>query len=208
MAEDGRSAAIEIVGRREGESFDTSLLSQSLPLPVKPKSLARSAALDPPPLELPQSSPAECGLEVDQEVGRTLIRYTADISAAEFSCSPAERQTYLSQSCPTWGTQLSLVGADPHELAGLPEADEPPAPGAMAVPKGDRKSSFEAGDLISAEGIIAASPTIFESFKMYNPGHAVAAAEEEAAPLQGISEEDPPPQGDDDDDEAQFSLEA
>jgi len=203
MAEDGRSAAIDIARRRGGESFDTSLLSQSLPNPVKPKSIARAAPLDPPILELPQSSPAE-GLAVDEEVGRTLIRYTADISAEEFSCSPAERQVYLSQSCPTWGAQLGMVrGGDPMDLGGGAE-EEPAAPGAMAI-KGGRKSSFEgAGDLIGAEGIIAASPTIFESFKMFPAAAAAEGAEE--GPLKGIVEEEEPPREDSDED-AQFALE-
>lgn len=215
MAMEGRSAAIAIGGgRRPADAFDVSMLSQSLP--VKPRSLAAVApALEPPPLELPKSSPGEglvcaSGSLVDEEVGRTLIRYSADISAEEFSCSPAERQVFLSQSCPAWG-HFGVQRAQPDVAAWRREKapEEMPEPGAVLVP--GRKSSFESS-LLESE-IIAQSPTILESFKMYK-GNAAEAAEEEPAVgpggLEEIVEEEEvvPVAGDDDEDEDQFSLEA
>jgi len=163
MAEERRSAAIAIVGKRDGESFDLSCMSQSLP--CKPRSLARaSPALEPPPLELPKTSP--CDPFEDSEKGRTLIRYSAEISAAEFSCSPKERQQFLSQSCPNWGTFHLPQEA---EACWKQESHEPKTAGAMDVPQ-ERSSSFGKEDFSEAEVTIGKSPTILESFKMYTTG--------------------------------------
>jgi len=200
MAEKGASAAISIGGGRS-DSFDTSLLSQSLPLPFKPRSLAReSPAFEPDLLVLPESSPAEQPC-IDQEVGRTLIRYTSEISAEEFTASsPAERQTFLSQSCPNWSTF-----APPREAAFMrPEREEEAAaPGSMAVPSKGRRGSDGGLD----GDIIAASPTILESFKMYNAEKAGEDPADAPAVLEEIREE-PAQVDEDDEEELAFSLEA
>merc|ERR1712086_376877 len=200
MAEERRSAAIAIVGRDAG-SIDMSQLSQSLP--CKPRSLARtSPAMEPPPLELPKSLPASEPFE-DTEKGRTLIRYSAEISAAEFSCSPTERQEFLSQSCPTWSTFRLPRNLTPEEEITDYSADEPAV--GMAVPCQTNSTL----DKFAENEAMGKSPTILESFKMLNvSAHPVSGAEEmdgfSKHALDEISEEVEV----DDDDEAQFSLEA
>lgn len=189
------SAAIAIASRQGAEPFDVSLLSQSLP--CKPRSLARtSPELEPPPLELPKSSPAHDPI-IDGERGRTLIRYNTEITAEEFSSSPAEREVYLSQSCPNWGTfQMPEARID----FGLQPKEET-APGAVAVPgHGVVEQSAEAE-------AIGKSPTILESFKMYN---ATGMDEKVGESLDDITEEglnEIAPEEEEEDD-AQFSLEA
>jgi len=165
MADERRSAAIAI-GRRS-DDIDLSQLSQSLP--CKPRSLARaSPALEPPPLELPKSSPAYEPFE-DTEKGRTLIRYSAEISAAEFSCSPSERHVLLSQSCPNWST-FNLPKEMPqeveeHRMSQIPRLED--GSGAMDVPC--KRSPPVESVLAEGEVMIGKSPTILESFKMYSP---------------------------------------
>lgn len=199
------SAAISIMGRQGpgADPFDVSLLSQSLP--CKPRSLARPSPVveeDPmPELELPKSSPAHEPilpiLHGDTEKGRTLIRYNADITAEEFSSTPVQRETYLSQSCPNWSTfQMPAVEKTLTE----PEPEET-APGAMAVP--GHVAAVEA--TIEAEGVIGKSPTILETFKMYN---AAGSVEDDISKLETVEEAELPPQEDDNDDEDQFALDA
>lgn len=201
MAEKGPSAAISI-GAPRGDAFDTSLLSQSLPLPFKPRSLAReSPAFEPDLLVLPESSPAEVSC-IDQEVGRTLIRYTSEISAEELTASsPAERQMYLSQSCPNWSSF-----AAPREEVMMKEEEEESAaaPGAMAVPSKGRRGSDGGMD----GDIIAASPTILESFKLYHSEKAGEDPAEVAGGLQEIREEPVNAADEEDEEELAFSLEA
>lgn len=198
---DRRSAAISIGGRPGGGDVDHSILSQSLP--CKPRSLAKmiSPEMEPPPLELPKSSPAttETMLAVDEE--RSLIRYAdAEITAEELSSTPAQRATYLSQSCPNWST-FQMPGAKAPDF----EMPEETAEGAVAVP-----GHPAVEHVIEAEvGIIGKSPTILESFKMYNQSGSLSLMDEEMqkSTLDDINE-DEPVAADDDDDEAQFSLEA
>jgi len=198
---DRRSAAIAIGGRAAGANVDVSILSQSLP--CKPRSLAQtSPEMEPPPLELPKSSPAESILQIDEE--RSLIRYAdADISAEEFSSTPAQREMYLSQSCPNWSTfQMPQAPAQAPARFEMPEET---AEGAVAVP-----GHPAVENVIEAEvGIIGASPTILESFKIYNQAGSVGLLDEEMgkSSLDDINEDEPSPENDDDD-EAQFSLEA
>lgn len=205
MAAERPSAAISIIGRQGpagGDSFDVSLLSQSLP--CKPRSLAR-----PPPtleedvmpeLELPKSSPANEPvlpiLHGDTEKGRTLIRYTADITAEEFSSTPVERATYLSQSCPNWST-FQMPEVENSFTRPMPEET---APGAMAVPG---NAPVEA--VPQEEAVIGKSPTILETFKMYN---ASASLEDEFSKLETVEEADLPPVEDDNEEEDQFALDA
>jgi len=195
---DRRSAAIAIGGRPGPDGHD-GILSQSLP--CKPRSLAQtSPEMEPPPLELPKSSPAtnEAFLAEDEE--RSLIRYAdAEITAEELSSTPAQREMYLSQSCPNWSTfQMPVAQEKAFEMP------EETAEGAVAVPG---HAAIE--NVIEAEvGIIGASPTILESFKMYNAAGSVGGIDQELAKssLEEIVEDEPP--RDDDEDEAQFSLEA
>jgi hypothetical protein len=152
--------------------------------------------MEPPPLELPESSPADA-VSVDTDKGRTLIRYNTEITAEEFSSSPgAEREMYLSQSCPNWGTfQMPTTTVN-----FLPEkAKEEATPGAMAVP-----GNMAVESSLEAEGIIGKSPTILETFKLYNAG----IEEVETGRLDDISEEPLPMEQpeDDDDDDGQFAL--
>jgi len=197
---DRRSVAIAIGGRPDGAGPMDSILSQSLP--CKPRSLAQTSPdLDElPPLELPKSSPSEPLLPLDEE--RSLIRLpdAAEITAEEFSSTPAQRETYLSQSCPSWST-FQMPRQAQAALAPI-EMPEEPNEGAVAVP-----GHAAVENLIEAEvGIIGKSPTILESFKMYNASQGL---EEEMgkSSLDDIIE-DEQPQENDDDDEAQFSLEA
>lgn len=194
----GRSEAITIAGPRGGDPFDVSLLSQSLP--CKPRSLARPPPTikddEPPLLELPKSSPAHDPIEGDTEKGRTLIRFSADITAGELSSTPAERDTYLSQSCPNWSTFQM-----PRAEEASPVVEEESAPGAMAVP--GHVAAVEAA--IEAEGVIGKSPTILETFQLYN-----GAAEVDG--LANISEDAPlqlaPEEQQEEEEEEQFSLDA
>lgn len=194
-----RSAAIAIGGRK-GDAFDVSALSQSLP--CKPGSLAKAAPVgkdEPPPLELPSSVPNHD--PIDEERGRTLIRFTAEIEAEEFSCSPAQREVYLSQSCPNWGTfQMPGAGKADPAPQWKEEAPAEPAPGAMAVPGHTAVESLIEADV----NIIGRSPTILESFKMYNG----SGDEPEVSKLDEISEEVEPPPQDDEEEEDQFALDA
>lgn len=198
----GRSEAITIAGgARGGDPFDVSLLSQSLP--CKPRSLARPPPTikddEPPPLELPQSSPAHDPITGDTERGRTLIRFTSEISAGELSSTPAERETYLSQSCPNWSTfQMPL-----REEKASPVAEEETAPGAMAVP--GHVAAVEAA--IEAEGVIGKSPTILETFQLYNGAASLDDGLDkisEDAPLELAPEDEQP----EEEEEEQFSLDA
>jgi len=195
-----RSAAIAIGGRKEGDSFDVSALSQSLP--CKPGSLAREAPVgkdEPPPLELPSSVPSHD--PIDEERGRTLIRFNANIEAEEFSCTPAQREVFLSQSCPTWSTFDMPGRVDPSQWKEEAAEEAAPAPGAMAVPGSTNVESVIEADV----NIIGRSPTILESFKMYNGS---SLDEPEVSKLEEISEEVEPPLQDDDDEEDQFALDA
>jgi hypothetical protein len=180
-----------------------SILSQSLP--CKPRSLAKtSPEMEPPPLELPTSqpkySPAEGFLPLDEE--RSLIRYAdAEITAEELSSTPAQREMYLSQSCPNWST-FQMPGAQAPQF----EMPEETAAGAVAVPGNPAVEHV----IEAEEGVqmIGKSPTILESFKMYNQSGSVGLMDEEMQKnsLEDIIEDEPVVE--DDDDEAQFSLEA
>lgn len=196
----GRSEAISIAGPRGGDPFDVSLLSQSLP--CKPRSLARPAPVikddEPPLLELPKSSPAQGDPVMgDTERGRTLIRFSAEITAGELSSTPAERATYLSQSCPNWSTFQMPVA----EEEASPVAEEETAPGAMAVP--GHVAAVEAA--IEAEGVIGKSPTILETFQLYN---GAAGVEDGLANISEDAPLEPEDEQQDDEEEEQFSLDA
>lgn len=200
---DRHSAAIAIVGRKGGaDAFDVSVLSQSLP--CKPRSLARiTPESEPPPLELPSTSSPAHEPVIDTEKGRTLIRFSAEITEGEFSSTPAEREMYLSQSCPTWGTTFAMPGQDVDFARREPEES---APGAMAVP-----GHLVDDGAVEAEGVIGKSPTILETFKMYNGSGSLM--DPEMSKLDDITEEPIPAEDnnaerDDDDDEDQFSLDA
>ena len=73
--------------------------------------------------------------------------------------------------------------------------------GAMAVP--GHVAAVEA--TIEAEGVIGKSPTILETFKMYN---AAGSVEDDISKLETVEEAELPPQEDDNDDEDQFALDA
>lgn len=201
---DRRSAAISIgkpAPGAGGDPFDVSLLSQSLP--CKPRSYARPMPSEdePPPLELPKSSPAHDPIVGDTEKGRTLIRYNADITAEEFTSTPVQRAEYLSQSCPNWSTFQMPEGERPSWLPERAPTKEEPVEGAMAVP--GHVAAVEAA--IEAEGIIGKSPTILETFKLYN---ASASVEDDISKLEDINEEEALVEDNGDDDEDQFALDA
>jgi len=194
---DSRSAAIAIGGRQGAAPADM-CISQSLP--CKPRSLAvASPAMEPPPFELPKSSPAETLLDIDEERSLIRLKTAEDISAEEFSSTPAQREMYLSASCPSWSTfQLPKVA----QAAPKFEVPEEPAEGAVAVP-----GHAAVENLIEAEvGIIGKSPTILESFKIYNREQGIGLDDDMAKNSLDDIIEDEPPQENDDDDEAQFAL--
>jgi len=195
-----QSAALAIAGRPGNTSGNVSLLSQSLP--CKPRSLARIVPneMEPPPLELPEATPPASDPILSEDAGgRTLIRFSAVITAEEFGSSPAQREVYLSQSCPTWSTfQMPSTTVD---FAPRVAPAEEATPGAMAVP-----GNMAVESVVESEGIIGASPTILESFKMYNAG--VDETEFSKISLEEIVEEPMAMPEDEGDDEDQFSLEA
>jgi len=183
-------------------------MSQSLP--CKPRSLARAAPIlaeEPPPLELPKSSPAYEPFE-DYTKGRTLIRYSAEISAKEFSCSPSERQEFLSQSCPNWSS--FHLPKDPTSVEPLRRERQElfhSNAGALDMPsKGSPGSNF----LETEVTMMGKSPTILESFKL------ISRREVDDNEHFGVSRrhsldnimEETVAAAVDDEDEDQFSLEA
>jgi len=170
-----RSAPMTIGGQQASQPDHN--LSQSCP-PLKPIHSFKMPAKEPPAFALPQSineneeldfSLCQDGNEDmdgdDEGPGRSFIRNSGfeNISAEEFNSNVTERETFLSQSCPTWGSMFL-----PDFPAREPKPDVAPAEAAapadvQATEVHFSKLSFDQYSDNMAD--LGRSPTIFESLK-------------------------------------------
>eukprot|EP00656_Telonema_subtile_P012045 TRINITY_DN16039_c0_g1_i2.p1 TRINITY_DN16039_c0_g1~~TRINITY_DN16039_c0_g1_i2.p1 ORF type:complete len:190 (+),score=34.12 TRINITY_DN16039_c0_g1_i2:132-701(+) len=152
--------------------------------PLKPMPLFKVPQKEPEPFALPCSineneeldfsaKPVVDDMDDEEEgPGRSFIRNSGfeNISAEEFNSNVQDRETFLSQSCPTWGSMA------------LPDFPARPPAQAEAAPAEDNVEAAEVrfrGLSFENMAELGRSPTIFESLKFATDPNFV---EEEAAP--------------------------
>eukprot|EP00658_Telonema_sp_P-2_P062529 TRINITY_DN511_c0_g1_i1.p1 TRINITY_DN511_c0_g1~~TRINITY_DN511_c0_g1_i1.p1 ORF type:complete len:220 (+),score=34.00 TRINITY_DN511_c0_g1_i1:297-956(+) len=171
-----RSAPMSINGGSQPHPNEAGL-SQSCP-PIKPSHIFKVPAREPEPFNLPQSISEHEELSFSQPVpmnssnneddnadeegpGRSFIRTEGfeNISAEEFNSNQQERDVFLSQSCPTWGS-MELPDFPPRSAkeevqVAPPEVEESVGATEISFAKLSFQNLAEMGR----------SPTIFESLK-------------------------------------------